>query len=217
MARGTGGWRCPRQTCSRTVDLGGPVPACLDTLSSDVTSWLMTSSCPVAAAVGRRRSPTPSWSARPSRRCCSTAPAIGASWRSRGWRLGQLFPYLPKQPGYNKRVGALLRSSSGCSTCGVRRASCGDRVSLLDATPIPCGQSRETARRSSCPATPPTAAVARTPATTGDFDSCSSAHPTACRSALNWPPPRSPNARSPRRSPSASRSPGDARSSPTRS
>jgi hypothetical protein len=64
-------------------------------------------------------------------------------------RLGHLFPYIPTQSGYNKRVralapqicrlvGALARSSP--SFC--------DRLRLLDSTPVPCAQSRETVRRS---------------------------------------------------------------------
>jgi len=64
-------------------------------------------------------------------------------------RLGHLFPYIPQQPGYNKRlrrlapavcqvIGHLARSSS--SFC--------DRLRLLDSTPVPCGASRETVKRS---------------------------------------------------------------------
>ncbi len=64
-------------------------------------------------------------------------------------RLGHLFPYLPKQPGYNKRVralapqialvlGVLARSSP--SWC--------DNLRLLDSTPVPCAASRETVKRS---------------------------------------------------------------------
>lgn len=65
------------------------------------------------------------------------------------WRLGHLFPYLPKQPGYNKRVRALAPQIVRLLNIVVfESASLGDRVWLLDGTPIPCGQSRETARRS---------------------------------------------------------------------
>ena len=64
-------------------------------------------------------------------------------------RLGHLFPYIPKQPGYNKRlrrlapaicqlIGHLARSSP--SFC--------DRLRLIDSTPVPCGASRETVKRS---------------------------------------------------------------------
>lgn len=64
-------------------------------------------------------------------------------------RLGHRFPYLPNQPGYNKRVralagqialvlGVLARSSP--SWC--------DNLRLLDSTPVPCASSRETVKRS---------------------------------------------------------------------
>ena len=64
-------------------------------------------------------------------------------------RLGHLFPYLPGQPAYNRRlrrlapvicqvIGHLARSSP----------SFGDRLRLLDSTPVPCGASRETVKRS---------------------------------------------------------------------
>jgi hypothetical protein len=64
-------------------------------------------------------------------------------------RLGHLFPYIPGQSGYNKRVrglapqivwllGYLARVSP--SWC--------DNLRLVDATPIPCGHSRQTVERS---------------------------------------------------------------------
>lgn len=65
------------------------------------------------------------------------------------YRLSHLFPYLPKQPGYNKRVRALAPEI--CALINViafESPSYCDRVWLLDTTPVPCGQSRQTARRS---------------------------------------------------------------------
>jgi hypothetical protein len=64
-------------------------------------------------------------------------------------RLGHLFPYLPNQPGYNKR----LRGAGHLRCLAIRHlamASPGwsDAVRLLDATPLPCGASRQTAQRS---------------------------------------------------------------------
>jgi hypothetical protein len=64
-------------------------------------------------------------------------------------QLRSLFPYLPKQPGYNKRlrglaatigwlIGALARDTTLWS----------DDVWLADSTPVECGRSRETAKRS---------------------------------------------------------------------
>jgi hypothetical protein len=65
------------------------------------------------------------------------------------WRLGHLFPYLPKQPGYNKRLRKLAPTIAQVITqLAVSSASFCDGIRLLDSTPVPCGQSRETARRS---------------------------------------------------------------------
>ena len=64
-------------------------------------------------------------------------------------RLSHLFPYLPKQPGYNKRMRLLapqivrllnLIAFSSPSFC--------DNVRLLDSTPVPCAASRQTVKRS---------------------------------------------------------------------
>jgi len=64
-------------------------------------------------------------------------------------RLGHLFPYLPKQPGYNKRLRALAPQIARLLNLIVFESdSICDQVWLIDGTPVPCGQSRETARRS---------------------------------------------------------------------
>jgi len=64
-------------------------------------------------------------------------------------RLGHLFPYLPLQPGYNKR----LRASAALITVVIRVLAAdtslwADDVWVVDSTPVECGRSRETARRS---------------------------------------------------------------------
>ncbi|MCA1701401.1 MAG: IS982 family transposase [Actinobacteria bacterium] len=65
------------------------------------------------------------------------------------WRLGHLFPYLPKQPGYNKRLRALAPTiGKVLAHLATNSPSFCDNLRLLDSTPVPCGQSRETARRS---------------------------------------------------------------------
>ena len=65
------------------------------------------------------------------------------------WRLGHLFPYLPKQPGYNKRLRVLAPTIARIIThLAVSSPSFCDNLRLLDSTPVPCGQSRETTRRS---------------------------------------------------------------------
>jgi Transposase DDE domain len=73
-----------------------------------------------------------------------------ARWlRYAGTHLRGQFPYLPQQPGYNKRlrrlgatigwlVGMLARDTTLWS----------DDVWVVDSTPVECGRSRETARRS---------------------------------------------------------------------
>ena len=64
-------------------------------------------------------------------------------------RLGHLFPYLPKQPGYNKRLRRLTpQICRALRHVAVLSPSVCDRVRLLDSTPVPCGASRETVKRS---------------------------------------------------------------------
>jgi len=65
------------------------------------------------------------------------------------WRLAHLFPTLIDQSGYNRRLRALAPEIGRCITylAYVSPSFC-DRLRLLDSTPLPCGQSRETARRS---------------------------------------------------------------------
>jgi len=64
-------------------------------------------------------------------------------------RLGHLFPYIPGQSGYNKRVRALTGEIASLLGCLARISpSWCDGLRLVDATPVPCGQSRETVKRS---------------------------------------------------------------------
>jgi hypothetical protein len=63
--------------------------------------------------------------------------------------LGHLFRYLPGQPGYNRR----LRAAAGLITTLIRILAAdtslwADDVWVADSTPVECGRSRETARRS---------------------------------------------------------------------
>src|SRR5499427_1610459 len=64
-------------------------------------------------------------------------------------RLGHLFPYLPGQPGYNRR----LRAAAGLITTLIRLLAAdtslwSDDVWVVDSTPVECGRSRDTAKRS---------------------------------------------------------------------
>ena len=63
--------------------------------------------------------------------------------------LRHLFPYLPQQPGYNKR----LRGAAPLIRHAIRALAAGttawtDDVQVVDSTPVECGRSRETAKRS---------------------------------------------------------------------
>lgn len=69
--------------------------------------------------------------------------------RHAGRDLRHLFPYLPQQSGYNKR----LRAASTLLTSMIRilardTSLWSDDVWLVDSTPVSCGASRETAKRS---------------------------------------------------------------------
>jgi hypothetical protein len=64
-------------------------------------------------------------------------------------RLGGLFPYLPKQPGYNKRLRNLAATIGWLiGRLGRDTSLWSDDVWLADSTPVECGRSRETAKRS---------------------------------------------------------------------
>ena len=64
-------------------------------------------------------------------------------------RLGHLFPYLPHQPGYHKRLKAAAPLLAAAMDYLARECpSWHDQVRLIDATPVPCGTSRETVKRS---------------------------------------------------------------------
>jgi hypothetical protein len=64
-------------------------------------------------------------------------------------RLGHLFPYLPEQPGYSKRVRALTPEiERAINYLAFISPSFCDGLRLLDSTPVPCAASRQTTRRS---------------------------------------------------------------------
>jgi hypothetical protein len=139
------GWRC-----HRNVDLlGGLVHATLDDL---VTALYVT----IDELLGRRRGP-----GRPPKLsdaelvCLAVAQVLLGARSERHWlrfarqRLGHLFPYLPGQAGYNKRLRAAADLVVvALRDLAVRSPSWCDGLRLLDATPLPCGASRETVKRS---------------------------------------------------------------------
>jgi hypothetical protein len=66
-----------------------------------------------------------------------------------GSRLGHLFPYLPGQSAYNKRLRAAARLlAHAIRHLAERTPSWCDQLRLLDSTPVPRGTSRETVKRS---------------------------------------------------------------------
>ncbi len=87
--------------------------------------------------------------------CLAVAQVLLGARSERHWlrmcqaRLGHLFPYLPGQSGYHKRVKAAAPLI--CTTALYLATLCpswADGLRLLDATPVPCGSSRQTVRRS---------------------------------------------------------------------
>jgi hypothetical protein len=69
--------------------------------------------------------------------------------RFAGTHLRAMFPGLPQQPGYNKRLRALAATMHWLIGVLARDTSVWtDDVWVVDSTPVECGRSRETARRS---------------------------------------------------------------------
>jgi hypothetical protein len=63
--------------------------------------------------------------------------------------LRHLFPYLPRQSGYNKRLrGASAQLKAMIRVLAVDSRGWSDDVWVIDSTPVECGRSRPTARRS---------------------------------------------------------------------
>jgi hypothetical protein len=63
--------------------------------------------------------------------------------------LRHLFPYIPKQPGYNKRMRRLAPQLQYCIRLLAHDTDLWTHpVRIADSTPVECGRSRETAKRS---------------------------------------------------------------------
>lgn len=63
--------------------------------------------------------------------------------------LTPLFPYLPGQPGYNKRLRRLSATMDWLmAMLGLDSGLCFDDVWVVDSTPVECARSRETVQRS---------------------------------------------------------------------
>jgi hypothetical protein len=104
---------------------------------------------------GRRRPGRPKRLSDAELVCLAVAQVLLGARSEHHWlrmcyaRLGHLFPYLPKQPGYCKRVKAA--SPLICKATLYLATLCpswADDLRLFDATPVPCGASRQTVERS---------------------------------------------------------------------
>lgn len=122
---------------------------------------------------------------------------------------GAAVPYLPKQPGYSKRVRAAapqILAAVNAIAFNSDAFATGCWCSTRPRCPVASRGRPLAARRT--PATPPTATAARTRAFSGAFCSSCSVRPTGCRAASTSRRPTSSSARRPPRSSSASRSKG---------
>src|SRR5437899_3229245 len=82
--------------------------------------------------------------------------------------LRGLFPYLPGQPGYNKRLRNPAATMIWLIRALARDTSLwADDVWVADSTPVECGRSRETARRSDLAGWPSTGTAPPTPGSSG--------------------------------------------------
>jgi hypothetical protein len=87
--------------------------------------------------------------------CLAVAQALLGYHSERRWlravadRLGHLFPYVCGQAAYNRRLRrAAPLVASILAALAVASPSWCDQWRLLDATPVPCGTSRQTVKRS---------------------------------------------------------------------
>jgi hypothetical protein len=62
--------------------------------------------------------------------------------------LQHLFPYLPQQPGYNKRLRKAAELLRKVTRMLAQHLGLDDDVWVVDSTPVECGRSRETVKRS---------------------------------------------------------------------
>jgi Transposase DDE domain len=86
--------------------------------------------------------------------CLAVAQVLLGAHSERHWlrfasdRLGHLFPYLPGQAGNKRLRAAGHQLSLAIRHLAMAAPSWEDGFRLLDATPLPCGASRETVKRS---------------------------------------------------------------------
>ena len=166
-----------------------------------------------------RKSPTPNWPAWRWRRCCCAMTTSGTGCVPQPGTSGTGSPAAgPKRvrrPGQGRRAADGGRAAvAGRSRPGTRRCSADGP------TPVPCGQSVITAKRSDLFGGPATGTAPATRAGTGEASCCSSAPATGPSPGSAWPTPSSSGSvskpgRCSRTSPPTARRPAPP-SSPTR-
>jgi len=111
--------------------------------------------------------------------------------------LKHLFPYLPQQPGYNKRLRKLAGAVNWLiGMLGRDTSVWTDDVWVVDSTPVECGRSRETTRARTWLVGPSMATAQAIPTTSGDCDCTWSPPCRARRSATRSPARRPTNVKS---------------------
>jgi len=136
--------------CNRNVDHGGGlVLADLDSLLTALYV-LVDDLLPVRSGPGRRpRISDAELVALAVAQVFLHCPSERRFLRFARQRLGHLFRYIPQQSGYNKRLRRLAPQICAVINHVARISpSFCERVRLLDSTPVPCGASRETVKRS---------------------------------------------------------------------
>ena len=136
--------------------------------------------------VGPRRVGRPPWLTDAELLCLAIAQVLLNFPNERQWvryarkNLRALFPYIPDQSGYNKRLRAAGPVISKVIRALARTTPTSAPIlRLVDSTPVPCGASRETAQRWTWPARTPGPATATAPATPATSGAC----------ACIWSPP----------------------------
>ena len=111
--------------------------------------------------------------------------------------LRGLFPYLPTQSGYNKRIRAAIGTLRAVIAHLVAQtSSVSDDVWVVDSTPVECGRSRETAKRSDLAGWAEYGYCASHSRFFGGCACTWCARCRVCRWRSRWPAPRPTNARS---------------------
>src|SRR5919106_1034301 len=147
---------------ARGTRRGRPKSAVLTAPSTWRPRWTPTSTCSVSVSTARPTISCPSLGPTPRRKLtaaggvtlCVAQVLMGTPGDRRFLRaarrqLGHLFPYLPSQDALHKRRARLAETTEWLvAVLADRSPGRHDDLVLLDSTPVECGRSLETARRS---------------------------------------------------------------------